>query len=178
MRVRLCALVSLIRSMPNRKGVRLGLIQPLQTESGLEFGFEVARRTARTRLLTVAADLPGPRWATMAPDTALIQLCISSGLSAYWTHERENERHIEVDRCRDTVGGKFTQRYRYREIKKCDQKRESRVETISIPRRNPNRKMWVPVGAAPINHRTNSMIIHLMILSTNRTFVGKVQIFV
>lgn len=28
------------------------------------------------------ADLPGPRCATMAPEMALIQLCISSGLSA------------------------------------------------------------------------------------------------
>lgn len=31
---------------------------------------------------TEDADLPGPRCATMAPETALIQLCISSGLSA------------------------------------------------------------------------------------------------
>lgn len=51
---------------------------------------------------TVAADLPGPLWATMAPDTALIQLCISSGLSAcratqqtefrIQAHQRERER--------------------------------------------------------------------------------------
>lgn len=31
---------------------------------------------------TVEADRPGPRWATMAPETARIQLCMSSGLSA------------------------------------------------------------------------------------------------
>lgn len=31
---------------------------------------------------TEAAVRPGPLWATMAPEMALIQLCISSGLSA------------------------------------------------------------------------------------------------
>jgi hypothetical protein len=39
--------------------------------------------TPESRKLTEDADLPGPRCATMAPETALIQLCISSGLSAY-----------------------------------------------------------------------------------------------
>lgn len=39
---------------------------------------------------TVAADLPGPLWATMAPETALIQLCISSGLSAWWKQQRKS----------------------------------------------------------------------------------------
>ena len=29
-----------------------------------------------------AADLPGPLYATMAPEIAFIQLCMSSGLSA------------------------------------------------------------------------------------------------
>lgn len=37
---------------------------------------------------TVLAERPGPRWATMAPEMALIQLCMSSGLSA-WQRETQ-----------------------------------------------------------------------------------------
>lgn len=38
--------------------------------------------TPENRKHTEDADRPGPLCATMAPETALIQLCISSGLSA------------------------------------------------------------------------------------------------
>lgn len=42
------------------------------------------------RTPTVLAERPGPRWATIAPEMALIQLCMSSGLSA-WERERQRE---------------------------------------------------------------------------------------
>ena len=42
-------------------------------------------------VLTVAAERPGPLWATMAPEMALIQLCMSSGLS-----DCDRERYIVI----------------------------------------------------------------------------------
>lgn len=40
---------------------------------------------------TVLAERPGPRWATIAPEMALIQLCMSSGLSAWQRETQEGK---------------------------------------------------------------------------------------
>lgn len=54
---------------------------------------------------TVAADLPGPLWATMAPETALIQLCISSGLSAWRKQKRKSTGRMKVWNIKSTRRG-------------------------------------------------------------------------